>query len=285
MTFTFGIKALGGAALALSIAISAAHAAGDAIHIERRPWTFSGINGYFDNNQLQRGFQVYKEVCASCHGMKRIAFRNLAEPSGPGFPEEGVKNLAASYKVDDVPNDQGKILKRPARLSDYLPSPFSNEQEARAANNGALPPDLSIMAKARGVEMDRPFYAVPGGMLKDIVTGYQEGGADYIYALLMGYAKEPTGMKMSDGMSYNVAFPGHQIAMVKPLNDGQVKYSDGTPATVDRYAQDVTSFIAWASDPTLEDRKRIGKMVLIYLLITSVLLYFAKKRLWAKNPH
>jgi ubiquinol-cytochrome c reductase cytochrome c1 subunit len=285
MTLRFGIKALGGAAIALSLGASATLAAGDAIHVERRAWTFGGINGYFNNNQLQRGFQVYKEVCSSCHGMKRIAFRNLADPSGPAFPEDGTKNLAATYQIVDGPNDQGKMFKRPGRLSDYLPSPFSNEQEARSVNNGALPPDLSVMAKARGAEVDRPFYAVPGGMLKDIITGYQEGGADYIYALLTGYGKEPAGMKMSDGMNYNAYFPGYQIAMAQPLNAGQVKYTDGSPATVAQYAEDVTAFIAWASDPTLEDRKRIGKMVLIYLLITSVLLYFAKKRLWAKIPH
>ncbi len=285
MTLKFGIKALGGAAIALSLAASAAVAAGDAIHIERQPWSFAGVNGYFNNNQLQRGFLVYKEVCSSCHGMKRIAFRNLAEPTGPGFPEEGTKALAATYKVADGPNDQGKMFQRPGRLSDYLPSPFANEQEARSVNNGALPPDLSIMAKARGVEVDRPFYAVPGGMLKDIITGYQEGGADYIYALLTGYVKEPAGMKMSEGMNYNAYYPGNQIAMIQPLSDGQVKYTDGSPQTIAQYAQDVTAFIAWASDPTLEDRKRIGKMVLIYLLITAVLLFFAKKRLWTKVPH
>jgi ubiquinol-cytochrome c reductase cytochrome c1 subunit len=285
MNFSIGISALGGMAVAVALGTGAALAAGDGVHLERQPWSFAGARGNFDNNQLQRGFLVYKEVCSSCHGMKRIAFRNLFDKGGPEFPEEGVKNLAATYKIDDGPNDQGKMFKRPGRASDYLPSPFANEQEARLANNGALPPDLSIMAKARGAEVDRPFYAVPFAMLRDIASGYQEGGADYIYALLTGYGDAPAGVKVADGMNYNKAFPGNQFAMIQPLTDGQIKYTDGSPQTVAQYAQDVTAFIAWASDPKLEERKRIGFLAVLYLLLTSVLLYFAKKKQWSKIPH
>jgi cytochrome c1 len=245
--------------------------------------------GKFDEAQLQRGFKVYSDTCARCHGIKRIAFRNLVQAGGPSFPEAGVKALAASkYKVDAEPNDQGKVLKRPAILSDYIPSPFKNEQEARAAQpGGALPPDLSLIAKARSVETDRPFYMVPLAMLSDIVSGYQEAGADYVYAYLTGYKTPPEKEKVNvpDGMNYNYAFPSpHFTAMPNPFaaGDGDIKYTDGTPATVDNYARDVTAFLAWAADPKMEERKRLGILVMGYLLITALLLYFAKRRIWSK---
>lgn len=271
---------LAGAALAAPLTPALA-AGGEAPHIERQPWTFSGMRGYFNNAQLQRGYLVYKEVCASCHGLKQLSFRNLSEPGGPEFPEESVKSLAATFQIVDGPNDQGKMFKRPARLSDRIPSPFTNEQEARSANNGALPPDFSVLAKARSVEVDRAFWAVPGAMVRDIFSGYQEGGADYIYALLTGYTNPPAGFKVAEGMNYNAVFPGHQIAMAPPLSDGLVKYTDGSPATVSQYAQDVVAFMAWAADPKLEERKRMGLIAIIYLLITAILLYFAKKRVWS----
>ena len=226
------------------------------------------------------------EVCARCHGMSSAShFRNLAEPGGPGFPEAAIKSLAATYKVDDAPNEQGKINKRPACSTDALPSPYKNEQEARYAQNGALPPDLSLIAKARGVEADTPFYRVPDTMLRDIASGYQEGGADYVYAYLTGYAEPPAGMKMADFMNYNKVFPGHQTAMPNPFlgGDGLVKYDDGTPATVDNYARDVMAFLAWAADPTLEERKRMGLLVMLYLLITAVLFGLAKRRIWRER--
>jgi ubiquinol-cytochrome c reductase cytochrome c1 subunit len=305
-------------------------AAGDAIKYDRQSWTFAGFpligkGGYYDNNQLQRGFLVYKEVCSSCHGMKRISFRNLSQPGGPEFPEEGVKGLAATYQIVDGPNDQGKMFKRPGRLSDAFPSPFSNEQEARSANNGAYPPDFSVLAKARGIEVDRPFYAVPFAVVRDVLGAYQEAGPDYIYALLNGYAdvplyktegnklvqlpalkkgeKKPAGAKecvsvtpgengkpdtcnaLQDGMNYNTHFSGFQIGMAAPLSDGQVKYTDGTPATLAQHAKDVSAFMAWAADPNLESRKRTGVLAIAYLLLTSLLLYFAKKRVWSKIPH
>ena len=177
------------------------------MHIDRQKWSFGGFLGKFDEAQLQRGFKVYVDACARCHGLKRIAFRNLAEPGGPAFPEGAIKSLANTYQVDAEPNDQGKIVKRPAIPTDYLPSPYKNEQEARAALNGALPPDLSLIAKARGIESNAPFYMVPVNMLVDIATGYQEAGPDYIYAFLTGYKEPPAGTKVPDGMNYNRAFP------------------------------------------------------------------------------
>jgi ubiquinol-cytochrome c reductase cytochrome c1 subunit len=322
MTTRFGAA---GAVLALAIGAAGlvgatpASAAGDSVHIDRQPWSFAGVRGKFDRAQLQRGFQVYKEVCSSCHGAKRIAFRHLAEKTGPAFPEDGVKNLAATYQVVDGPNDQGKMFKRPALLSDAIPSPFSNEQEARAANNGASPPDLSMITKARGIEVDRAFWQVPFAMVRDVATGYQEAGADYLYALLTNYSDVPVYMRndkgkllpapkgsekskgvercvtvdavvgapdvcnaLSDGMNHNIVFPGRQIAMAPPLSDGQVKYADGTPGTVANYARDVAAFSSWAGDPKLEERKKMGLIAMLYLALTSVLLYIAKKRIWAK---
>jgi cytochrome c1 len=257
-------------------------AGGEAIHIDRQKWSFGGFAGKFDQAQLQRGYQVYKEVCSSCHGMKRIAFRNLAQGGGPGFPEESVKTLAATFQVEDGPNDDGKMFKRPAKLSDALPSPFKNEQEARSIHNGAYPPDLSNITKARGIESHAPWYQHIFLMGRDIATAYQEGGADYTYALLTGYQeKPPAGVKLADGMNYNKAFPGYQIAMAPPLSDGLVTYQDGTPAKVENYARDVSAFLAWASDPSLESRKFIGWITLLYLVITALLLYIAKTRIWA----
>jgi cytochrome c1 len=281
-TFIPRAKELVGGALALALGATAAFAAGEAVHIDRQSWSFAGVNGRFDRAQLQRGFQVYKEVCATCHGLKRINFRNLAEPGGPEFPVEGVKGLAESYRVEDGPNDQGKMFQRPARPSDAIPSPYKNEQEARAVQNGAYPPDLSLITKARSAGENASVFATVGSMLRDIPGGYQEGGADYVYALLVGYANPPADIKLAQGMNYNLAFPGHQIAMVPPLQPGLIKYEDGTQGTVEQYAKDVTAFLAWAGDPKLEERKRMGVLVILYLLITAVLVYLAKRRLWAK---
>ena len=269
----------------LPAAVMAADDSAHGAHIERQKWSFAGFTGKFDQAQLQRGYQVYKEVCAACHGMKRIAFRNLAEKGGPGFPEESVKALAATFKIDDGPNDQGKMFQRPGKLSDAIPSPFKNEQEARSIHNGAYPPDLSNMAKARSIENQAPWHIHILNMLRDMATGYQEGGVDYLYALLTGYEpKAPAGMKMADGMQYNRSYPGNQIAMVPPLTDGIVKYQDSTPAKVENYARDVSAFLAWAGDPSLEARKSMGWIVMLYLAITALLLFIAKRRVWA-NAH
>ncbi|MCB1549503.1 MAG: cytochrome c1 [Hyphomicrobiaceae bacterium] len=296
-----------------------AHAAGDAIKIERQSWTFGGLNGHFDRAQLQRGFMVYQKVCADCHGLKRIKFRNLSQKGGPEFSEAEIQSLAATFKIQDGPNDAGKMFQRPGKPFDAFPSPFANEQQARASNGGAYPPDLSVIAKGRGVSTNAPVYLEPFLWLKEIVMGYQEGGPDYLYALLTGYVAVPSYAKKGDklvklppgetapgavqcasvetvdgkdvctplqkGMQYNAAFPGHQIAMVAPLADKRVKYTDGTPPTLENYARDVTAFLAWASDPSLEHRKRLGQQVLIYLLITALLLYLAKRRVWARVEH
>lgn len=269
------------------MAISAL-AAGEAIEIKRQKWSFGGMFGQFDKAQLQRGFQVYQEVCAACHGLKRVNVRNLADDGGPGFPEDSLKALAAKFKVEDGPNDEGKMFQRPGRLADPLPSPFKNEQEARSINNGAYPPDLSLIAKARNVEYSGSLWFHPFSMLRDVVNAYQEGGADYLYALLTSYGDPPADMKLADGMYYNKAFPGHQIAMVPPVQDGQITYTadtkqrHGVQETVDQYARDVAAFLSWTADPTLDQRKRLGWIVMVYLLITAVLFYFAKRSTWAK---
>lgn len=285
MTITKPLSMLRFAALGLALVLTSvgqASAAGGAVDVERQEWSFSGLTGTFDKPQLQRGYQVYKEVCAACHGLNRIAFRNLVETSGPGFPEEAVKALAATYEVEDGPNDEGAMFMRPGLLSDRIPSPFKNENEARSIHNGAYPPDLSNIIKARSVGTEAPWWTHIGLMARDILTGYQEGGADYMYALLTGYKDEaPEGFKMSEGMNYNAAYPGHQIAMPNPLSDGLVTYQDGTPETVDSYARDVTAFLTWTSDPQTESRKFIGWIAMLYLLITAVLLYVAKRRIWA----
>lgn len=282
MTMSSRAKALIGGALVFALATGAAFAAGESIHIDRQSWSFAGLTGRFNQPQLQRGFQVYREVCSTCHGLKRIHFRNLAEPGGPEFPAEGVKGLAQGYRIEDGPNDQGKMFERSGRPSDPIPSPYKNEQEARAVQNGALPPDLSLIVKARTAGENTSVLATIGSMLRDIPGAYQEGGADYVYALLTGYTNAPADMKLAQGMNYNRAFPGHQIAMVPPMQPGQIKYEDGTQGTVEQYARDVTSFLAWASDPNLEERKRMGVLVLLYLVVTAGLVYAAKRRLWAK---
>lgn len=296
-TMTSTAKALAGATVALAFATGVATAADEGhAHVDRQHWTFSGFFGTFDDAQLQRGFQIYREVCSTCHGLKRVAFRNLAEKSGPNFPEAGVKSLAAEWpnQIFAGPNDQGEIatpkgeiIKRPATLADPILGPYDNDKAARAAQNGALPPDLSLVARARTVEADTPFYRVPLALLRDVLGSYQEGGADYIHALLTGYVNPPADVKLSPGMNYNNTFPGHQIAMANPFagGDGMVKYQDGTPATVDQYARDVVAFLSWAADPNLETRKRMGLMVILYLVVTTVLVYFAKKRVWSKIPH
>ena len=272
-------------------------AEGEHAAVPRQKWTFGGFLGKFDDAQLQRGFRVYMDVCARCHGLSRVYFRNLAEPGGPGFPEAAVKSLAATFQYDDAPNDQGKIVKRPGTLTDRLPSPYKNEQEARATYNGALPPDFSVIAKARSAQAEMAWYREPLKWATDIVTGYQEGGPDYIYALLMSYpadGKPPAGLKnedgtpfkLADGMNFNTSFPGYQIAMAKPaIDDKLIKYTDGAPQTQDQYARDVTAFLMWAAEPKLDQRKRIGMQVLLYLGITSLLLWLAKRRLWARVEH
>jgi ubiquinol-cytochrome c reductase cytochrome b/c1 subunit len=240
-------------------------------------WSFAGPFGTYDRGQLQRGLKVYHDVCQNCHSLKLVSFRNLAEPGGPGFSEAQVEALAAEYKVKDL-NDQGEMVERAARPADHFPPPFENDAQARQVTGGSLPPDMSVLAKARGYERGFPKFVL------DIFVPYQEAGPDYIVSILKGYADPPADMKdkMTPGMQYNTMFPGHQIGMKKPLTDGQVDYPDGAPATVDQYSKDVSAFLMWAAEPHLEARKRLGFQVLIFLLVFSGLMYFTKKKVWAE---
>lgn len=266
--------------LALAVLLAAglagpAHAAGEAETPPRVKWSFSGPFGLFDQGQLQRGFKVYREVCQACHSLSLLSFRNLGEPGGPSFTEAQVRAIAAQYTVKDGPNDQGEMFDRPAGPADRFPKPFPNDNAARAANGGALPPDLSVIAKARTYERGFPWF------LLDIVTQFQEQGPDYIVALLKGYTDAPQGFQLPPGSHYNKYFPGHAIGMPAPLSDGQVTYDDGAPQTVDQYAKDVTAFLMWAAEPHMVQRKRVGFQVMIFLLVFAGLLYFTKKKVWS----
>jgi cytochrome c1 len=225
--------------------------------IAAQEWSFAPPFGSYDNAQLQRGFKVYERVCANCHAMRLMSYRNLGEPGGPQFSPKAVEILASQAQVTDGPNEKGEMFQRPGRPSDRFRSPFANEQAARAANNGALPPDLSVIAKAR------------------------PGGPDYIYALLTGYVPPPQGFKVAEGMHYNAAFPGHQIAMIPPLSDGLIPYTDGTKPTVDNYARDVAAFLMWAAEPKLEERHSVGARVMFFLIVFLVIMYLAKRVVWA----
>ena len=264
---------------------AAAPAPAEHYQIPRQEWTFGGLFGYFDEQQLRRGYKIYKNVCANCHNMRFLAYRNLGEPGGPDFSKEEVAALAAEIQVQDGYNDQGEPITRPGKPSDYFQWHFKNEKEAGAAFNGAAPPDLSVMAKARTVERDIAWYTFPFLMLKDLFTQYQEQGPDYLYALLTGYVDPPAGFKLNAGSNYNRAFPGHQIAMPQPLTDGAVDYEDGTPNTLDQESKDVVSFLAWAAEPHLVERKKLGILVLAYLAALAGLLFVAKKTLWRNVEH
>ncbi len=265
--------------LALPLLAQPAQASGGATpHTQK--WSFAGVFGRFDKAQLKRGLQVYREVCASCHGLKRIAFRTLAQPGGPELSLDAVKALAKEYEVKDGPDDEGEMYTRTALPRDYFPSPFANDNAARAANNSALPPDLSIIAKARGYLRGFPNWFF------DLFTGYQETGVDYLYALLTGYEDEaPEGFVLNDGMNFNHYFPGNQIAMPAPLFDDGVEYADGTKATVKQMAKDVSAFLMWTAEPTLEQRKRIGFQVILFILLFAGMMYFTTKRLWRGVKH
>jgi len=241
----------------------------------RQSWSFSGPFGTFDRGQLQRGLKVYREVCAACHGLSRISFRNLAEPGGPGFSSAQAAAIAAEYKITDGPNDEGEMFQRDGQIGDRFPSPFANEQAARASNGGAYPLDLSLIAKARTYERGFPWFVF------DVFTQYQEQGPDYLTALLTGYEEPPAGFKLPPGSNYNHYFPGHAIGMPNPLSEGQVEYTDGTPGTVENYAKDVTAFLTWAAEPHMEARKRIGIQVMLFLLVFAGLLYFTKRKVWS----
>ena len=238
----------------------------------RVKWSFSGPFGKYDRAQLQRGLKVYREVCAVCHGLKYVAFRNLTDL---GYSEGQIKAIASEYKIQDGPNDQGDMFEREGRPADHFPTPWPNENAARARYNG-VPPDMSVLAKARGYERGFPWF------IFDMFTQFQEHGVDYIHALMTGYKeKPPAGFTLPQGSFYNEYFPGHAIAMPPPLSDKRIDYTDGSPTTVDQFSKDVSAFMMWAAEPHMEARKRIGFQVMIFLIVLAGLLYFTKKKVWA----
>ena len=265
---TLGLAALLAAAVALPASAQHSH---ETKTPQRQSWSFAGPFGSFDRAQLQRGFRVFREVCSNCHSAKLISFRNLAQPGGPEFSEAQVKALAAEYKVQDGPGEDGKMFERPARPADRFPSNYANPEAAKAVL-GAVPPDMSVLAKARSYSRGFPLFLV------DPFIQYQEHGVDYIYSLIaLGYTddKDPNA---------NEYFPGGHIAMAKPLSDGQVEYTDGSPETVEQYTRDVASYLMWMAEPKLEERKKTGFKVMAFLILFAGLLYFTKKRVWA-NAH
>ena len=228
------------------------------VELLKTDWSFKGPLGKFDRSSLQRGYQVYTEVCAACHSMKYLSYRNLMEKGGPEFSEAQAKSIAASFEVTDGPNADGEMFSRPARLSDKFPMPYPNEKAAQAANGGAYPPDMSVLVKARG------------------------GGVDYIYSLLQGYEDPPIGITLDDGVYYNKYMYGNKIKMANPLSDGLIEYGDGTKATVEQMSKDVTTFLMWSAEPHLETRHRMVFKAIGYLIILTILVYFSMKKVWSR---
>jgi ubiquinol-cytochrome c reductase cytochrome b/c1 subunit len=266
--------------LALTLATSAVAAlalpatAEEQVAPPRLSWSFAGPFGKYDPAQLQRGFKIYREVCSACHSIQMLAFRNLADPGGPGFSEAQAAAVAAEFKVKDL-DDQGNPIERPGRPADTFPPPFANELAAKAANGGTAPPDMSTLAKARTYSRGFPWF------IFDAFTQYQEHGPDYIAALLKGYEDPPKGFQLPQGGNYNRYFPGHNIAMPPPLQAGQVTFDDGAPQTMDQYSRDIAAFLMWAAEPHLVQRKRIGFQAMIFLIVLAGLMYFTKKKVWS----
>ena len=232
--------------------------AAEKVEYLKTDWSFKGPFGKFDRSALQRGYQVYNEVCSSCHSMKYLSYRNLTQAGGPEFSETQAKAIAASFEVKDGPNADGEMFFRPGRLSDKFVMPYENEKAAQAANGGAYPPDMTVLVKARG------------------------GGVDYIYSLLQGYEDPPSGVSLDDGVYYNKFMYGNKIKMSNQLSDGLVEYSDGTNATVEQMAKDVTTFLMWTAEPHLETRHRMGFKAIVYLIILTILVYFSMKKIWSR---
>ena len=221
-------------------------------------WSFKGIFGTFDRASLQRGYQVYQEVCSGCHSAQHLSYRNLSEKGGPEFSVEEAKAIAAQFEVEDGPNSDGEMFMRPGRLSDKFVRPYPNIEASTAANGGAYPPDMSVLAKAR------------------------KGGADYIYSLLLGYEEPPEGFEIEEGVYYNKYMSGNKIKMTAPLSDGLVEYSDGTQSTTAQMAKDITTFLVWTAEPHLESQHRMGFKVIIYLIILLTLVYMSKQKVWSR---
>lgn len=234
---------------------AAVSAASHETDLPAQDWGFSGPFGTFDRAALQRGFQVYSQVCSSCHAMKHLYYRDLADL---GYTEAEIKAIASQASVTDGPNEEGEMFERPAKPSDRFKSPFANDEAAKYANNGALPPDLSMIVKAR------------------------PNGADHVYGILTGYAEAPAGVTLQNGQHYNKYMPGHIIAMAPPLAEGMVGYGDNSPTTVDQYASDLVEFLTWASEPSMEHRKQMGVKVVLFLMAFAAVMYGVKKKLWSR---
>jgi len=228
------------------------------IDILKNNWSFNGIFGTFDRSSLQRGYQVYQEVCSGCHSVQHLSYRNLSEEGGPEFSIEEAKGIASQFEVEDGPNSDGEMFLRPGRLSDKFVKPYPNVEASTAANDGAYPPDMSVLAKAR------------------------VGGADYIYSLLLGYDEAPEGFQLDEGVYYNKYMPGNKIKMSEPISDGIVEYTDGTEATKEQIAKDITAFLVWSSEPHLESQHKMGFKAIIYLIILITLVYMSKKKVWSQ---
>jgi ubiquinol-cytochrome c reductase cytochrome b/c1 subunit len=285
VSFRLALTGLAAGLAFSALSLPAARAAEGHAEPPQLSWTFSGPLGTFDRAQLQRGFKVFKEVCSSCHAASLLRFRNLSQPGGPEFSKGQVDALAATYQINDGPNDTGEMFQRPGRAADAWPSPFPNEQAARAAQGGAYPPDFSVLAKARTYERGFPRF------IFDIFTQYQEQGPDYIHALMVGYEEPPAGTPpLLPTQHWNRYMQNHLIAMPKPLSDGQVEYPKGAdgkpqvPETVDQYARDVAAFMVWMAEPHMEQRKRIALWFMPFLVILAFLLYFSKKKIWSRMP-
>ena len=274
------LSAIAGLGMVAGVSVASGFAAEDSStphypikHPKYAHWSFAGPFGHWDIGQLQRGLKIYKEVCSSCHSIDLVSFRNL---EALGYSPEQVKAFAAEYEVTDGPNNDGEMYQRVAVAADRIPGPYANSNAAAAANNGAPPPDFSLLTKARAPERGFPTF------IFDIFTLYAENGSDYIYSLLTGYEDAPVGKEISEGTYYNPYYSGGPaLAMASPLSDGSVTYDDGTAETLDQYAQDVSAFMMWAAEPTLVERKSMGFKVFVFLLIFAVLMYFTKKRVWA----
>ena len=235
-----------------------AHSEESKVELLKNNWSFDGIFGTYDRASLQRGYQVYQEVCAGCHSVQHLSYRNLSEKGGPEFSAEEAKAIAAQFEVKDGPNEDGEMFTRPGRLSDKFIKPFPNVKAAAAANGGAYPPDMSVLAKAR------------------------KGGADYIYSLLMGYEEAPAGYELDDGVYYNKYMPGNKIKMAEPISDGVVEYIDGTETTKAQISKDVTTFLVWSADTHLEARHKMGFKVFFYLIILFTMVYLSKQKVWSR---
>lgn len=276
------VRTLGALAFVAGLSVAAPAVASETAHgpkVDMQSWSFAGPFGRFDKGQLQRGYKVYKEVCASCHSMNLVAFRNLADEGGPGFTFDQAKALAAGIQVKDGPNDKGAMFDRAGRASDKFPAPFPNDEAARDSFGGALPPDLSLIAKARAAHRG-------SGFLTDPFTLYAEAGPDYIYNLLTGYVDAPHGVTCDGALQYNQSFIGGScIAMPPPLMEGIVTYDDGTKGTVEQYAKDVAAFLMWTAEPKLEARKSTGIKVIMFLVVFAGLLYLSKRKVWSSVAH